>query len=207
MYSKEKGITYGKPSGTERSFEGISPFGEPAYRRRQPVRVPANYSGHAIVDGEERPLGSLPLVPLGAEPELPRSPAASPEPHFEGLPKVSELGDRRLPPPRILPAEDSSEDSGLAGGKAAGKADGGEGAEEGAEDRLPILTPPMEREEKSASSPKPSAISIFGHGIGTEELLILGLILFLLLEGGEGEDKGDLTETVILLGLLLMLGW
>ena len=65
----------------------------------------------------------------------------------------------------------------------------------------------MEREEKSASSPKPSAISIFGHGIGTEELLILGLILFLLLEGGEGEDKGDLTETVILLGLLLMLGW
>ena len=33
----------------------------------------------------------------------------------------------------------------------------------------------------------------------------LGLILFLLREG-EGEDRGDLDETVILLGLLLLLG-
>ena len=188
MYSKEKGITYGKPSGTERSFEGISPFGEPAYRRHRPVRVPANYSGHAIVDGEERPLGSLPFVPLGAEPELPRSPAASPEPHFEGLPKVSELGDRRLPPPRVLPAEDFS----VGGG-----------------DQGSVDTPPSAPTERVVELPTPGSppISVFGHGIGTEELLLVGLILFLLLEGGEGEDKGDLTETVILLGLLLMLGW
>ena len=34
----------------------------------------------------------------------------------------------------------------------------------------------------------------------------MGLMLFLLLEGGEGENRGDLTETVILLGLILLLG-
>jgi hypothetical protein len=46
----------------------------------------------------------------------------------------------------------------------------------------------------------------FGRGLGLEELLILGLILFLLRESGECEDRGDLDETVILLGLVLLLG-
>jgi hypothetical protein len=46
----------------------------------------------------------------------------------------------------------------------------------------------------------------FGRGLGMEELLILGLILFLLRESGDSEDRGDLDETVILLGLLLILG-
>ena len=46
----------------------------------------------------------------------------------------------------------------------------------------------------------------FGHGIGLEELLLLGLILFLLHECGDGEERGDLDETVVLLGLLLLLG-
>ena len=45
----------------------------------------------------------------------------------------------------------------------------------------------------------------FGHGLGYEELLILGLILCLLREGGDhGED--DLSVTVLLLGALLFLG-
>jgi hypothetical protein len=50
-----------------------------------------------------------------------------------------------------------------------------------------------------------TAHSFLSHGLGLEELLLLGLILFLLREG-EGEDRGDLDETVILLGLLLLLG-
>ena len=37
-------------------------------------------------------------------------------------------------------------------------------------------------------------------------LWILGLILFLLHESGDCEDRGDIDETVILLGLLLLLG-
>ena len=194
MYSKEKGITYGKPIPTDRMPTGRSPFGEPAYRRREPVRVPANYSGHAIVDGEERPLGSLfPPAGGGGEADLPRPSPYTPEPHFEGLPRVSELGDRRLPPPRILPSEEmEGEDDWLA------------------EEDAPLRSPPSQPVDAVAGTPpppKPSALSVFGHGIGTEELLIMGLILFLLLEGGEGEDRGDLTETVILLGLLLVLGW
>ena len=42
--------------------------------------------------------------------------------------------------------------------------------------------------------------------LGLEELLLLGLILFLLREGEGCHDRGDLDETVILLGLLLFLG-
>jgi hypothetical protein len=38
-----------------------------------------------------------------------------------------------------------------------------------------------------------------------EELLLLGLILFLLMENSDCPDRGDLDETVILLGLLLLL--
>jgi hypothetical protein len=39
-----------------------------------------------------------------------------------------------------------------------------------------------------------------------EELLLLGLILFLLRESEACPERGDLEETVILLGLLLLLG-
>ncbi len=46
----------------------------------------------------------------------------------------------------------------------------------------------------------------FGHGLGREELLILGLILFLLYESPEGGGRSDLDETVILLAALLFMG-
>jgi hypothetical protein len=45
-----------------------------------------------------------------------------------------------------------------------------------------------------------------GQGIGLEELLLAGLILFLLRENETCAERGDLDETVILLGLLLLLG-
>ena len=203
MYSKEKGITYGRPSAMERGLGGGVPFGEPAYRQRsRPIRVPANYSGHAVVDGEERPLGSL-LSPDTTPP--PHPPTPSPEPHFEGLPRVSELGDRRLPQPSALLPEGHT--AGGYGGDAyiLGETDGGEAAEAHG-----IDTPPPPSPEASAPSPRSqggSWISLFGHDLGTEELLLIGMIVFLLIEGGEQEDRGDLTETVILLGLLLLLGW
>ncbi len=43
----------------------------------------------------------------------------------------------------------------------------------------------------------------FGHGIGYEEMLIIGLIFFL---AKECDGEGDLKETLILLGLLLLGG-
>lgn len=46
----------------------------------------------------------------------------------------------------------------------------------------------------------------FGHGIGTEELLLLGLIVFLLHEDDGKQNDSDLSMTVLLLGALLFLG-
>ena len=59
-------------------------------------------------------------------------------------------------------------------------------------------------------SEQPPVLSLghfpFGHGFGLEELLLLGLILFLLKEGENQSERGDLDETVILLALLLFCG-
>ncbi len=46
----------------------------------------------------------------------------------------------------------------------------------------------------------------FGHGLGMEEWLLLGLMVFLLHEHRDGRERGDLDETVLLLGLLLLGG-
>ena len=177
MYSKNQGITYGvrRPGG-----ERIPSYRQPDRPRMQ---VPPNYSGHAIVDGEERPLGSseeieadLPSVELpGGE---------TPTPHFDGLPKVSELGGAyRRPPPAAIPASFDE----------------------------PEPPPPAVVPAETPAPPRKSSLFDlshfpFGHGIGFEELLILGLILFFLHENADCTDRGDLDETVILLGLLLLLG-
>lgn len=46
----------------------------------------------------------------------------------------------------------------------------------------------------------------FGHGLGFEELLLLGLILMILNEDEGGGQGNDTMETVLLLGLLLLCG-
>ena len=46
----------------------------------------------------------------------------------------------------------------------------------------------------------------FGHGVGYEELLLLGLILFLMHEGGDSREEDDLSMTLLLLGALLFCG-
>lgn len=212
MYSKETGNTGVSRGGSRPADGGRSP-----YRRAEGrVQVPPNYSGHAIVDGEERPLGAL--YEAESAPSPPRDDL--PTPRFEGLPRVSELGESHRRQPRTLPASFEVRGEALslpgegeaavtpfpaavpAGPSAVAALSSGETSEAG--------------EASTASAVRPSSKGWFplfdasrfpfGHGIGLEELLLLGLILFLLRECGDGEERGDLDETVVLLGLLLLLG-
>ena len=188
---------------------------------RQPERprmqVPPNYSGHAIVDGEERPLGRV------DPPEAVENPAPSegPVPRFDDLPRVSELGESRYRPPAVsipLPPydTDSQEDGPSRDGFPLAEVAEGEGTadlpfvpadEEATAEDSPLSAPAQTFD----GGPSHSLFSLsrfpFGHGIGWEELLIMGLIWLLLHENVAcGRERGDLDETVILLGLLLLLG-
>ena len=189
MYSKERGFTH-PPRPENRSSYPL--------HRAPRVSVPPNYRGHAIVDGEERSLGSLfaPETDVPSGGDLP--PSEQPVPRFDGLPRVSRLGDsHRRQTPTYLPAhayaesEDSPEESDLP-----------------ESDTSHHYSP---QNPLSPHETPPSAILLPRHPLGTlsvglEELLLLGLILFLLRENGDSPDRGDLDETVILLGLLLLLG-
>ena len=268
MYSKERGVT---PPAI------LRPHGSPAYRQppRERLQVPMNYSGHAIVDGEEQPLGmAISKESESASVDLP-APGDPPVPRFEGLPRVSELGDghrHRLSPyaADALSSGEPSDPVTLGGTEGAG----GDPLSSTNSHIFPSIptkshqsplaptnshispsTPINSHQIPSAptnyhqipSAPTNSHISpstpINSHQIpsaptnshqspptptnfhstppattrfplrlesllphGTEDLLILGLILFLLRESEACADRGDLDETVILLGLLLLLG-
>ena len=105
--------------------------------------------------------------------ELPRRPEDDTTPRFEGLPRVS-----------TLPSSTAKEDA-------------------------PSTTASIHGEETQPArsggllSLLDSAHFPFGHGIGYEELLLIGLIFFLM---KECDGQGDFKETVILLGLLLLGG-
>ena len=211
MYSKERGYTHEPPSfSTQR---------RPMYRQpnRPHMQVPPNYNGHAIVDGEERPLGHVEVEEFVSN--LP-SPDA-PTPCFDDLPRISELprgneplresGDTRrrsavMPAPYAMegmPQEDYENDT-LAEESALGA---GEDEEESEREEDAAIA----AAEQPTGLPRPRGLFDlahfpFGHGIGWEELLIIGLIWFLLRESMACEERGDLDETVILLGLLLLLG-
>lgn len=225
MYSKDKGFTRA-PMGESRAD----------YRphRAPRVSVPPNYRGHAIVDGEERPLGSLADTP--PRPSAESIPAAdTPVPRFDGLPRVSQLGDsRRHHPPAFsvdFPYDAHTTDS-PASSYDGEDSDGStfreiphkspsdthshdENPPKTNQNHVSPSTLPHRHENPQNPSrsylPPPNTTEppIRAHGIlslGLEELLLLGLILFLLREGGDCTDRGDLDETVILLGLLLLLG-
>ena len=220
MYSKSRGVTSPpdrntvnrgrSPRPLTRPSPGYTPMDRtpPEYLRpdRPRVRVPLGYSGHAIVDGEERPLGVSPdairLPPdrpsAGEGNELPPSvgllpTTESPAPRFDDLPRVSELGARSggFEPSMTEEAPYASDSAAYA------------------------PTPPTDSNEGdtvSLPAPIPPAGGLFdarhfpfGHGFGFDEILLLGLILLLLHEN-QGEDRGDLDETVILLGILLLCG-
>lgn len=198
VYSKERGFTHPPRPETRSS----SPL-----RRAPRVSVPPNYRGHAIVDGEERSLGSLftSETDVSSGGDLP--PSEQPVPRFDDLPRVSQLGDshRRqtptyLPAPAYAEVTDSPEETDL--------------PESGTvPHRSPQNTTAAHTTPQNTASPHETplpAISLPRHSLGTlswglEELLLLGLILFLLMENSDSPDRGDLDETVILLGLLLLL--
>lgn len=205
MYSKQGGVT---PRTVPRSPR---PPRTPAYRQR--IRVPPNYGGNAIVDGEER----LPVAEGVAE-TVP--PPEGPIPHFEDLPRVRE-GEQ----PDGLP-RGGGRPSPTLRGYGAHAADGPTG-------ELPRLSTEKGDDSPAASSTAVSATGPvpplapssrpagrlfslfdstrfpFGHGLGFDELLLLGLILFLSREGDDSRERGergDLDETLLLLGLLLLWG-
>ena len=197
MYSKERGFSH--PPRAE-SRVPYTPHRSPR------VSVPPNYSGHAIVDGEERPLGSL-STPEADTSKLPSS--EPPTPRFDDLPRVSQLGDsHRRQSPTYLPATAYAETVTVPE----------EMADTPSTAPLPHQSPqnttPAYGAPPNATHPHktpPTSISPPWRALGTlslglEELLLLGLILFLLRENTDCPDRGDLDETVILLGLLLLLG-
>ncbi len=174
MYSKFSGQERGRPprpvGGAHMSR---TPAGAPSYRQR--VRVPPNYSGLAIVDGEERLPGTenaVPDAPPAPTEALPDNRvfggafgrAAPPQPRFEDLEQVSELPNRNA---------------------------------------LPVPATYREAAPRAGGLFDLSHFP-FGHGLGTEEWLLIGLIFVLMHEAGP--DRGDLDETLILLGILLLGG-
>ncbi len=176
------------------------PHAGPSYRQR--VRVPLNYSGNAIVDGEERTPGDVPLpdgiagdVPAGGEEALryvadrrPGEPLDEPRPYFDGLPRVGEMGNQRV----FYPSEDPAVPN---------------GSEVSVPDVAASSVSAVASTFSSARRPLLDGTHFpFGHGIGSEELLLLGLMYFLFREGGISGERGDLDETLLLLGILLLCG-
>ena len=177
VYSKEKGFT--------RAPVGAGSVHRP--NRAPRVSIPPNYRGHAIVEGR---MGDGEVD------------STAPVPRFEGLPRVSQLGEGRFPTyPRYGGVLDEAEpclpeERPINEGEARGGVRSNEEFSTGEEGGRAL---------PSGFLPSRHA---FGGGLslGNEELLLLGLILLLLREGGDCSDRGDLDETVILLGLLLLWG-
>lgn len=196
MYSKERGFSR-PPAGSGGADRPV---------RTPRVSVPPNYSGHAIVDGVERPLGVMREDPPASEdrPDMPT-------PRFDGLPRVSELGGESRRAPRLLTAafDVTEEDVPSREAQVAPSEDRRDGAPSSLS-QTAEASASAESRPVSKGSERPSEAGalrfLSGGGIGLEELLILGLILFLLRENSECAERGDLDETVILLGLLLLLG-
>ncbi len=156
----------------------FDPTRRPEQSYRQPVYVPVNYSGIA-----------LGAPPNGVSPATDGTRLAP-----DDLPR-NEVMQNNLPQ-NNLPHEAPAH---------------AETGETEAEPSLPVV---REASEAPKSSGAPSLLSglfnsrhfPFGHGIGYEELLLLGLILFLMREGGEGKGDDDLSMTLLLLGALLFCG-
>jgi len=197
VYSKERGFSH--PPRAESRV--------PYTPRRSPrVSVPPNYSGHAIVDGEERPLGSL-STPEADTSNLPSS--EPPTPRFDDLPRVSQLGDsHRRQSPTYLPATAYAETV-IPPEETANTPSAAALPHQSPQNTTPThgAPPNATHPHGTPSNPiSPPWRALGTLSLGLEELLLLGLILFLLRENTDCPDRGDLDETVILLGLLLLLG-
>ncbi len=200
MYSKARGYSslggrprppymppgHSSPAGYGPSY-GTTPSSSPAPDRMQ---VPPGYRGNAIVNGEERPLGQAPAQVPGTTVSGREDAVADMRPRFESLPRV-------MPSPTFISSDEPTE-------------------------RITYEEDTIEERQENASTDLPNEPSIesargalfgsthfpFGHGLGVEELLLVGLIVLLLHEdhATDGPGRGDLDETILLLGLLLFGG-
>ncbi len=202
MYSKNQGIRSRAPHPPPRREGGELGRG-PSYRQR--VRVPSNYSGHAIVDGLARTYDPPADTTQPSDPPPP--PYTGPaSPYFDDLPRVSELGaSGRRPLSLPLPYEAISDDE--------EPRTPAEEIAEPYEDAPPAEDMAAESPAAPLAAPGPARGLFdpshfpFGHGIGSDELILLGLIALLLYENTRsGGGRGDLDETVLLLGILLLCG-
>jgi hypothetical protein len=224
MYSKSMGTAYfgERRSGIHAPAAGLrepaAGLREPAYR--QTVRVPPNYSGHAFRDGEER----SPEQIMNGDSRRDRPPNGEepPTPRFDNLPRVSTLGHRENARPALPMAEERPHGDLPRGDLPRGDLPPAEepipavhtGGNEGCpcgQTCLPAV-PPCRRDDTCGRDDKGQDRGIlqgimerfpFGHGFGFEELLLIGLMLLLL---HEGDGEGDLGETLVLLGVLLLCG-
>ena len=223
MYSKSMGTSDFR---ARRDAPPATGTREPAYRHV--VRVPPNYSGHAFRDGEERSPEQMMSQPsrsgATADSQRDRPPHGEepPTPRFDDLPRVSTLGHRdgvrSAPPMEIAPSRSDLPHGDLPPFEETASHTSAE-TDEGCPDertRLPALPPcrgaagGCDRDGKRPGGAGESGVLQglmerfpFGHGFGFEELLLVGLMLLLL---HEGNGDGDLGETLVLLGVLLLCG-
>ena len=150
---------------------------QPDSLRRQ-VKIPENYSGHAF--REPSPYADMP-PPTRLDTPPPERTEKSPEPLERSPGDTNNAESEKLPPIDSSPTPLQS-----------GTSEGQDGA------RSSLF-----------SSLLPSSLLggdhfPFGHGIGSEELLILAIMLLVYLSGEEN-GKPD-TEFLLMLGLLLFAG-
>jgi hypothetical protein len=161
MYSKERGFSR-PPTG-----------GGAAYRpsRTPRVSVPPNYSGHAIVDGEERPLGMLREDTSSVEDR-----ADLPTPRFDGLPRISELGGESRRAPRTLSGTFAAADT---PNPPAGEHDGGH-SDDPPGGSATVEMPVASALPTSESSGRPSAhfVSFRGRGLASRSCFFWGSFCF-----------------------------
>jgi len=174
------------------------------------VKLPDNYSGNAF---SRTPYSDMPPPARQSVPQgdyLP-PPAANEHPRADVPQKSSPLAEQLResiysPPPPDLPdvekheyqepprhVQDITEDDAPVHGDASSQKDDGQKPREGTS----IFSSLLPRGFSKNGFP-------FGHGIGGEELLILGMMLLVYLSG---EERGDTdNELIVLLGLLLFAG-
>lgn len=146
-----------------------------------PVKIPENYSGHAF--REPRPYSDMPPPTRLDTPPSDRR-IEEPQTYIARVEAVETEPDEETIEPTFYPVEEKESE-------------------------------PSESETKEVPKPSifssllPSGIASsnhfpFGHGIGSEELLILAIMLLVYLSGEE-QGKTD-TEFLLMLGLLLFAG-
>ena len=153
----------------------------PPSQNRQRIKIPENYSGHAFTGNGD--YSDMP-PPVRQMPQRLDLPASSDTQEYEDLP---------VPPKReISETEDNTVPQNSRGD--AVKEDNVIPVAQPRDSLLSLLLPPT---NNSSHFP-------FGHGLGSEELLILGIMLLVFLHGSESGQNDN--EFLILLALLLFSG-